>query len=390
MSNTEFRSKIRQELARLVPSDIRSRVMSGVSLSDSDYARWHEILHEKGWISPSWPTKYGGVGWSLMEGAIFDEECYLAGAPRIWPMGVRLIGPVICKYGTEEQKEEHLEAIRNGSRFWCQGFSEPNSGSDLATLSTKAILDGDDFVVNGQKIWTTQAHIADWIFCLVRTSKHEDKRNGISLLLIDMKSPGVSVVRINSISGNNSVNEVYFDNVKVPQSNMIGDEGEGWKYTRFILNNERIGLANIGLCKLEYFKLCLLVEDVERYKVPEHKKYALERELKNIEIRIAALDGLNRLNIASQEGGGKKHIPSVLKIIGSEVQQSIVQIKLKYFSGLSMRTKLVESRDYSSTTAAALPVVISEYFEKRKVSIYGGVNEVQRDLIARAIGVIDK
>ena len=241
-----FRQQVRSFLQDSLTPELRKAASRGLAISREAGTKWHSLLHEKGWIVPEWPTEYGGTGWDVTQKHIFDEECALAGAPMLQPFGVGMVGPVIYSFGTQEQKDRHLPGILDGSTWWCQGYSEPGSGSDLASLKTQAVRDGDEYVVNGQKIWTTNAHMADWIFALVRTDNEDKPQRGISFLLIDMNTPGIEVRPIVSIDGFHHLNEVYFTDVRVPVANRIGDENKGWTYAKFLLGHERTGIAGVA------------------------------------------------------------------------------------------------------------------------------------------------
>src|SRR6476660_1151542 len=242
-----FRDEVREWLAKNVPAELSDKMADHESMSKDDIVRWHKILAKKGWIAPAWPKEWGGTGWNVIQRYIFEEECGFAGTPPLIPFGLSMCGPVILRFGTPEQKKRFLPGIYNGDVFWCQGYSEPGSGSDLASLKTKAERQGDHYVVNGQKIWTTLGHIADWIFCLVRTDSTLSKRQeGISFLLIDMKTPGIKVQPLILMDGGHEVNEVFFDNVKVPAENLVFEEGKGWTVAKYLLGYERMNTGRIG------------------------------------------------------------------------------------------------------------------------------------------------
>ena len=242
----EFQQEVRQFLKDKLPRRLSDKVRTSKKLSKEDMEEWHTILNARGWLANHWPVEYGGTGWTPIERHIFEEECCMAGAPRIVPFGVSMLGPVLLKFGTEEQRQHYLPRILDGTDFWCQGYSEPGSGSDLASLKTKAVRDGDDYIVNGQKTWTTLGHHADWMFCLVRTDTDCKPQEGISFLLIDMTSPGIEVRPIITIEGGHEVNEVFFDDVRVPVANRVGDENKGWTYAKYLLTYERTNIAGVG------------------------------------------------------------------------------------------------------------------------------------------------
>jgi alkylation response protein AidB-like acyl-CoA dehydrogenase len=244
-----FRGEVRQWLSDELPDDIRAKVKGQKRLIKEDYDRWHALLQERGWLARHWPVDHGGPGWGVMQKHIFEEECVAAGAPRIVPFGVDMLGPVLIEFGTEEQKSQYLPRILSGEDWWAQGYSEPGAGSDLASLKTKAVRDGDHYIVNGQKTWTTLGHHANKIFCLCRTSPDAKPQAGISFLLIDMTSSGVEVRPIITLDGEHEVNEVWLTDVKVPVANLVGEQDQGWTYAKFLLQHERTGIAGVAYSK---------------------------------------------------------------------------------------------------------------------------------------------
>ena len=251
-----FREEVRGFIRANLPADIQDKVLNGKHMGREDFLRWHRALHKKGWVAPNWPVENGGTGWTPVQRHIFEDEAAEAGAPPVIPFGVTMCGPVVIRFGSDWQKQYFLPRILSAEHVWCQGFSEPGSGSDLASLRTKAVREGDDYIVNGQKIWTTSAHFADWIFNLVRTDPNAKKpQEGISFLLIDMKTPGITVRPIVTMDGGREVNEVFFDNVRVPAKNLVGEENKGWTYAKFLLGNERTGIARVGASKRELKRL---------------------------------------------------------------------------------------------------------------------------------------
>ena len=241
-----FRTEVRAFLAESLTAELTKAAELGFGIARSEGAKWHKALFDQGWVAPEWPVEHGGTGWSATQQHVFSEELALAGAPMLMPFGLGMVGPVIYTFGTQEQKDQHLPGVLDGSTWWCQGYSEPGSGSDLASLKTTAVREGDTYVVNGQKIWTTNAHKADWIFALVRTDTECKPQRGISFLLIDMKTPGLDVKPIVSIDGMHHLNEVYFTDVRVPVTNLIGEENKGWTYAKFLLGHERSGIAGVA------------------------------------------------------------------------------------------------------------------------------------------------
>jgi len=350
-----------------------------------DYLAWHKLLFKKGWAAPHWPKKYGGTGWSVTQRYIFNEECGAAEMPAVVPFGLNMLGPVLIAFGNDEQKAKYLPRILSAEDWWCQGYSEPGSGSDLASLRTRAVREGGHYVVNGQKTWTTLAQYADWIFCLVRTDTTVKQQEGISFLLIDMKSPGVSVKPIIVLDGAHEVNEVFFDNVKVPVANLVGEENKGWTYAKFLLVNERTGIAGVARSKraVERLKEIARAELVDG--TPLMQTDAFIRKIADLEIELSALE-FTELRTLAAEAKGQMAGPesSILKIRGSEIQQRITELAeeaVGYYAFPNERA-LGDNEylgpDYALGSAG-------RYFNMRKASIYGGSNEIQRNIIAKAI-----
>ncbi|MCY1338505.1 putative acyl-CoA dehydrogenase FadE17 [compost metagenome] len=382
-----FRDEVRAFLAAELPGDIASKVKLGKHLSKQDHQRWQKILTAKGWYAPGWPVEFGGTTWGAVEKHIFDEECAAAGAPRTIPFGVNMVAPVIIKFGTQAQKEHYLPRILDGTDWWCQGYSEPGAGSDLASLKTRAVRDGDHYVVNGQKTWTTLGQHANWIFCLVRTDPEAQQQRGISFLLIDMQSPGITVRPIITLDGDHEVNEVFFDNVRVPVDNLVGRENDGWTCAKYLLTHERTGLAGIGASKaaLRHLKriaaqeLCdgqpLLDDPLLRAQIAE-----VEMQLRSIEISTL------RICAAAAHGGVPGTESSILKVKGTEIRQAITHLLRKVIGPYAL--PLLEEElelDFAGEWlhgdyAAALA---GHYFNMRKLSIYGGSNEIQKNIVSK-------
>ncbi len=344
-----FRDEVSGWLAGNLPADLRDKVARYAHLSRDDLLRWHRILAAKGWIAPSWPQEWGGTGWNVVQRYIFDEACGYAGAPPLIPFGLLMCAPVLLKFGTEAQKQRFLPRIYGGEDFWCQGYSEPSSGSDLASLSTRAVRQGDRYVVNGQKTWTTLAHMADWIFCLVRTeARTERKQDGISFLLVDMKSPGITVRPLILMDGGHEVNEVFFDDVSVPVENLVHDEGKGWTVAKYLLGHERMK--------------------------------------SRVEVELMALS-ITNLRFLDQLRGGRAPGAevSMLKIKGTEIQQALTELMMQAVGPLAQPFSPVDgSVGFDDFTASLAP----RYCNFRKTSIYAGSNEIQRNIIAKmALGL---
>ncbi|WP_076072711.1 acyl-CoA dehydrogenase family protein [Sphingomonas montana] len=385
-----FRDEVRTFLAAELPDDIRTAVADRTDLTKEQIVRWQRILNARGWAVPKWQPEHGGCGWTPAQKYIFQEELSLARAPEEFSFNVAMIGPILQRFGTDAQKAKFLAPTANLDIWWCQGFSEPGSGSDLASLKTSAVRDGDDYVVNGQKIWTTLAQHADWIFALVRTDPKAPKpQMGISFLLIDMTSPGITVRPIRTIDDHHEVNEVFFDDVRVPAENLIGTENRGWDYAKHLLGNERSGIARIGLSKerLRWARDTAAEMAADGRLTPrEHDR--LLRDLVEAEIDLKALE-LTQLRVVAADSGhggeGAGAAASILKVKGTEVQQRMTEIMMTLAgpAGLALpdgghgRNEAVEDRWLS----AAAPY----YFTMRKVSIYGGSNEIQRNIVAKTV-----
>jgi pimeloyl-CoA dehydrogenase large subunit len=384
-----FRSEVREFFRTALPDSIRRKMIEGRHASKDDLVTWSRILNAKGWAVPHWPVEWGGTGWTPVQQYIFRDELQQAPAPEPLAFGVSMVGPVIATFGNEDQKRRFLPRIANLDDWWCQGFSEPGSGSDLASLSTTARRDGNVYVVNGQKTWTTLAQHADWIFCLVRTDMAAKKQAGISFLLIDMKSPGITVRPIQTIDGGLEVNEVFFDDVRVPTENLVGEENKGWDYAKFLLGNERVGIARIGISKARLKRIRELARLERIGDVPMIDNPRFREKLAAVEIELKALE-MTQLRVVAAEGRREKGKPdpasSILKIKGSEIQQATTELlmdvvgpfALPYVPDEEGRNEPVDGPEWASTAAPT-------YFNWRKISIYGGSNEIQKNIIAKAI-----
>ncbi len=379
-----FRDEVRGFLTRRLPPDIRAKQIGGnpmfTHLDKEDYVRWSRILNERGWAAPTCPQAYGGPGWNAVQCHIFDEECAKAGAPGMLPFGIKMVGPVLMEFGSEAQKNYFLPRIRNLDDFWCQGYSEPDSGSDLASLKTRAAREGDHYVVNGQKIWTTLAHWADWIFCLVRTDSGGRKQEGISFLLIDMATPGIEVRPIITIDGKHDLNEVFFDNARVPVENLVGKEGRGWTIAKFLLGHERTGTASIGHRKRHLARLKEIgAETTGSDNAPLTDDPLFSARVADAEIELMALEVTNLRALAAARGGSATGaMPSMLKIRSTEVQQRLTELVME---AAGPNAAPLESESAPAGAANAAPY----YLMTRAASIYGGSNEIQRNIIAKTI-----
>jgi hypothetical protein len=382
-----FRDEVRAWLGANLPAAMRDKVVRYESLSRDDLMGWHRILADKGWIAPSWPVEWGGTDWNVVQRYIFEEECGYAGAPTLVPFGLTMCAAVLLKFGTDAQKQRFLPRIYRGDDFWCQGYSEPNSGSDLASLKTSAVRRGDRYVVNGQKTWTTLAHMADWIFCLVRTDPSMERRQeGISFLLIDMRTPGITVRPLILMDGGHEVNEVFFDDVEVPVDQRVHDENKGWTVAKYLLGHERMNTARIGTSKRELEQLKAFAARQTKDGRPLTDDGRFRDKLSRLEIELMALAitnlrFLDRLR-AGQAPGAEV---SMLKITGTEIQQRLTELMLE---AAGPRAQVVASADAVDLDDPLLGALARRYCNMRKTTIYAGSNEIQRNIIAKhALGL---
>jgi alkylation response protein AidB-like acyl-CoA dehydrogenase len=382
-----FRLEVRQFIEANLPQDIRARVEEGKHLPKDDHVAWQKILYRKGWMAPGWPVEHGGTGWSLLQRFLFEHELGAAPAPSVVAFGVTMVGPVIIKFGTEAQKRRYLPRILASEDWWCQGYSEPGAGSDLAGLKTRAIRDGDHYVVNGSKTWTTMAQHADMMFCLVRTGTDGKKQEGISFLLIDMHSPGITVRPIVTIDGGTEVNEVFFDDVRVPEENRIGEEGKGWTYAKYLLAHERTNIARTGYSRRMLAKLKKIAAQEMSEGRPLIDDPEFRAKIAEVEIDLVALEGLMLRQVAG-DGAGRPPGPesSILKIKGSLIQQRLTELHVEALGPYAMPfvPEWFESgwNEEPIGPDYAAPVT-AHYLNWRKTSIYGGSNEIQRNIIAK-------
>lgn len=376
-----FRDEVRAWLQANLPDDLREKVANYEELGKEDLLRWHKILAKKGWIAPEWPVEWGGQNWTVVQRHIFEEECGLAGCPPLIPFGLKMCAPVLLRFGTEEQKQRFLPRIYNGDDFWCQGYSEPGSGSDLASLKTSARREGDYYIVNGQKIWTTMAQHADWIFCLVRTDPNTEKRQqGISFLLFDMKTPGITIRPLILMDGRHEVNEVFFDDVKVPVENLVHKEGDGWTVAKYLLGYERLGTGQVGASRRELVKLKGLASQQLKNGKPLIDDPRFRDKLSRVEVELMALE-ITNLRFLDQLRGGQAPGAevSLLKIKGTEIQQALTELMIETVGPLAQPVQPLEATDFDQFTAALMP----RYLNYRKTTIYAGSNEIQRNIIAK-------
>lgn len=376
-----FREEVRAFVAQRLPEDIRQRMRAGHPARKEDVVRFQRILHKRGWAAPHWPKKYGGADLGQAERLILQEEIQRAPGPMPSIFNVVMLGPLLMRYGTLQQRDHFLPKLANADLWFCQGFSEPGSGSDLASLRTSAVRDGDEYVVNGQKIWTSSAHQADWAFCLVRTEQAARKQDGISFLLIDLRTPGITVRPIVSIDNAHHLNEVFFDNVRVPVSNLVGEEGLGWECAKFLLGNERTGIANVAYCRERLDFARELASTLKQGAIPLIEDPLLQAELATLDAELRALEVTNwRMLLAPGTALAGASFASVLKLKGTEIQQDVISLiaRLAGPTGLERRPGDGEGSEHWAAPAAP------RYFQSRAASIYGGTSEIQKDILAKA------
>lgn len=388
LAEQAFREEVRTFLRDKLPAEIAARGRHGKRFNKEDQVAWMRLLNERGWLATGWPVEHGGTGWSVVEKHIFEEECAAAGTPWILPFGVHMVAPVIIKFGTPQQKAHYLPRILSCEDWWCQGYSEPGAGSDLAALKTRAVRDGDHYLVNGQKTWTTLAHYADWMFCLVRTDPEAQQQRGISFLLIDMKTPGITVRPIITLDGEHEVNEVFLDNVRVPVENLVGEENKGWTCAKYLLTHERTSIAGVDAAKQMLVRLKQIASTEVRDGAPLIDDVLFRTQIAELEIQLMAVEMSSlRILAAARDGGVPGPESSFLKIKGTEIRQAITYLMSKALGPYAM--PFIEDelgygeeadlyRNYSSTPA-------SQYLDMRKTSVYGGSNEIQKNIIAKMI-----
>ncbi len=391
-----FRDEVRAFLRERLPGAVRDKVLGGLELNRDDYLAWQRALYERGWGGVNWPREFGGTGWNAVQQYIFEEESAEAGAPRLIPFGLKMVAPVLMAFGTPEQQQRFLPPILSSEAWWCQGYSEPGAGSDLASLRTRAVREGEYFVVNGQKTWNTLGHFADWMFCLVRTDPKAKQQSGISFLLIDMKSPGVTVRPIALLDGGvREVNDIFLENVRVPVANLVGEENRGWTYAKFLLGHERTSIAAVGSAKRELARLKRAAggEGRDGRSLLDDPLFAAR--VARIEIDLMALE-ITNLRVLSAEGAARAPGPeaSILKIKGSEIQQAISELMMHAAGpyALPLRLEAMEAGWQSDPASKPLgpsfaATATSAYLNQRKLSIFGGTNEIQKNIVAKMMGL---
>ena len=384
-----FRTEVRDFLSKNLDSDMSSKMKLGIMLSKEEIEAWHSKLNEKGWLAGSWPKKYGGQNWGVIESFIFEEECSAVGAPRILPFAFNMLGPVLMAFGSDEQKNYWLPRMLNGDDWWCQGYSEPGSGSDLASLKTAAHREGSHYIVNGQKTWTTLGQHANMIFCLVRTSNTGKPQEGISFLLIDMHSEGIEVRPIKTIDGEHEINEVFLTNVKVPIKNLVGEENKGWTYAKYLLAHERTGIANVGLSKRRISELKKIAQSVKKNNINLIEDPLFASKLAKVEIDLANLEITNlRILSRAEAGGSPGPESSIIKILGSEIGQEIDNLTRQALGRRAViHAPNILDYGYNGPQVSPLATATASgvYFNNRKTSIYGGSNEIQKNILSKAV-----
>lgn len=377
-----FRDEVRAFLKDAFSEELQQRLADKATYKDAQI-EWQRKLHHKGWIAPNWPEQYGGAGWTPTQNYIYENERSLVGAPDTIPFGLSMVGPVIYGFGSQEQKQRFLPRILASEDWWCQGYSEPGAGSDLAALKTKAVLDGDDYIVNGAKIWTTYAQYADWIFCLVRTDSSGKNQDGISFLLIDMKSPGITVNPIIGIDNRHTLNEVEFNNVRVPVANRVGEQDKGWTYAKALLQHERTAIAGVSESKRHVRELKSLAAEIYSGGQPLTSDAAFQKNISDIEIELMALEYTElRVLAATAAGSAPGAESSLLKIKGTEIQQAIQKLRMDlagYFMGAQA------SADESGSGHDFADRARVDYMYGRAATVYGGSNEVQKNIISKFV-----
>jgi acyl-CoA dehydrogenase len=376
--------------ANLTPDMKRAMALNTAFFPEPDTSMpWHRALRTKGWVAPLWPKEHGGPGWTPAQSYIFETECARAGAPFVSPLGVRMVGPVIIGFGSEQQKAHFLPRILSGEHYWCQGYSEPGAGSDLASLATRAVRDGEHYIVNGSKIWTTHAHFATHMFALVRTSQSAKKQDGISFILIEMKSPGITIRPIHTIGGDHEVNQVFFDDVRVPAANLVGAEGQGWTYGKYLLEFERGGGLAAARLRSALDKVAELARASIEGGTPALADPSIANRFSEIEIDIDTLE-MTELRVMSslQSGQNPGPISSLLKLRNSELRQAVTRLAVDVLGADALPFEpmrpLHALNHEPIVPEAALPVV-AQHLNSRAYTIFGGTSEVQREILAKSM-----
>lgn len=385
-----FRDEVRAFVRKHLPADLAAKVRQGLELTKDDYRRWMMILGQKGWLCTNWPAEAGGPGWNVAQKYIFEEEMAVSACPELVPFGSRMVGPVLLRYGNAEQKAQHLPGILSGETLWCQGYSEPGAGSDLASLSCSAVKDGNDYIVNGSKIWTTQAHIADWMFALVRTSREEKQQQGITCLLIPMDAPGLEVRPLIKLDGRHKFNQEFFQDVRVPQANRVGEEGQGWAIAKYLLGHERSNGAGVAGARmmLDLLKKIALDQQADGGALADDPGF--RRKVADLEMQLATLQfaSLRALAGASADKEIKPEAAAGLKLGMAEIRKSISEACMEAggYSAMPYNQNAIRfGWNEEPVGPDYLFKMAPDYFEYRARSIAGGSNEVQKNVIAKRV-----
>lgn len=385
-----FRNEVRDFFRTAIPNDIRRKVVLGQRPQREDYIRWQQILFDKGWAAPAWEPEWGGTGWDGIKQYIFKEEMHLAPALEPISFNINMIGPLLIAFGNEQQKQHFLPRIARMDYWFCQGFSEPGAGSDLAALRTSATLKGNHYIVNGQKLWTSTAHHADWMFLLVRTDSSGKRQEGITYLLVDMKSPGITIRPIITIDGHHETNEVFLDNLQVPVSNRVGEENKGWGYAKYLLGHERSGIARVGVSKMRVLRARQLAENVIVDGRPLSENRQFRERVAAIEVELKALE-MTQMRVISEGRQLKSSKPdpktSILKLKGSELQQLSTELLLEVagYNAMEFDYEFLVAESQSAMDEEWALTIAPNYYHARQVSIVGGSNEIQRNIVAKSI-----
>jgi alkylation response protein AidB-like acyl-CoA dehydrogenase len=386
----QWRHRVREFVSAQLPRELSRKVELGLKLDKADYVQWQKILYQHGWFAGVWPREHGGQGWTLQRQLIFTQESAICNAPAVMPYGVNMVGPVLYTFGSESQRREHLPGILSSSVWWCQGYSEPGAGSDLASLKTTATRIGDEYIVSGTKMWTTEAHWADKMHCLVRTNSQAKPQEGISFLLLDMRSPGIHVTPIVTIDGQHHTNQIFLDEVQVPASNLVGQEGQGWTIAKFLLSHERTSIADTGPKLRLLRKLKAMHTDRRAAAAASERRNTLfAARLADLEIQLLTLCALERRYVDEWTSGRKPGADaSILKIRGTEVLQSLTECALELegpYAAAHDPRDLHRDPQAPLTLAQQASLIAHEYLYDRCWSIFGGTNEIQRNIIARQV-----
>jgi len=383
---TAFRDEVRAFLKDKLPAEISAAVREGRELTKEQMERWHAILNAQGWLADTWPKEHGGAAWTPVQRHIFEEESCMACAPRTVPFGIYMLGPVLIAFGNDKQKAEILPRILNGDDWWCQGYSEPGAGSDLASLKTRAVREGDEYVINGQKTWTTLGQHANKIFCLVRTKADGKPQEGISFILVDMDTPGVEIRPIRLIEGGHEVNEVFFTDVRVPAENLVGEENQGWTIAKYLLSHERTNIAGVGYSvkALEQLKKLAKTQRRSGKRLIDNPLFAARMSEIEIDLEAMKITNLRMLSNA-QKNGAPGVESSILKIKGTVIRQALNDLSRRALGPAAAPFPSEDLEGNAALVSSEHQAHAASYFNNRKISIYGGSNEIQKNILSKAM-----